>query len=215
MKTHHLEHDDTIRCFHCGNIVPMKLVGRDVSTWDEGEPYIGVEEWSFYMCPTCKEPTLICYYWQQNDKEITSPIGRSVMYPDNLFDDRSIPEAIRNAYMAAAATKSLDNSVSLLAWRRVLELTCKDLGAVGDSLNAKIIDLSNKGIFPASLTDASDLIRSLGNAGAHSDELSEKWMNLSDVELLVKYILEYVYTLPQKISAITTSARKHTATETT
>lgn len=206
MKTHHLEHDDTIRCFHCGNIVPMKLVGRDVSTWDEGNPYIGVEEWSFYMCPTCKEPTLICYYWQQNDKKITSPIGRSVMYPDNLFDDRSIPENIRKAYMAAAATKSLDNSVSLLAWRRVLELTCKDLGAKGNSLYDQISDLSNRSILPSSLQDASNLIRSLGNAGAHSDDFSDKWMNLTDIESLVKYILEYVYVLPQKINDITTSA---------
>lgn len=206
MKTHHLEHDDTIRCFHCGNIVPMKLVGRDVSTWDEGNPYIGVEEWSFYMCPTCKEPTLICYYWQQNDKKITSPIGRSVMYPDNLFDDRSIPENIRKAYMAAAATKSLDNSVSLLAWRRVLELTCKDLGAKGNSLYDQISDLSNRNILPSSLQDASNLIRSLGNAGAHSDNFSDKWMNLTDIESLVKYILEYVYVLPQKINDITTSA---------
>lgn len=206
MKTHHLEHDDTIRCFHCGNIVPMKLVGRDVSTWDEGNPYIGVEEWSFYMCPTCKEPTLICYYWQQNDKKITSPIGRSVMYPDNLFDDRSIPENIRKAYMAAAATKSLDNSVSLLAWRRVLELTCKDLGAKGNSLYDQISDLSNRNILPSSLQDASNLIRSLGNAGAHSDDFSDKWMNLTDIESLVKYILEYVYVLPQKINDITTSA---------
>ena len=209
MKTHHLEHDDTIRCFHCGNIVPMKLIGRDASTWDEGEPYIGVEEWSFYMCPTCKAPTLICYYWQQDDKEITSPIGRSVMYPNNLFDDQSIPESIRKAYTAAAATKSLDNSVSLLAWRRVLELTCKDLGAKGNSLYDQISDLSNRNILPSSLKDASNLIRSLGNAGAHSDELSDKWMNLTDIESLVKYILEYVYVLPQKINAITTSANNN------
>jgi len=209
MKTHHLEHDDTIRCFHCGNIVPMKLIGRDVSTWDEGEPYIGVEEWSFYMCPTCKAPTLICYYWQQNDKEITSPIGRSVVYPDNLFDDRSIPENIRKAYMAAAATKSLDNSVSLLAWRRVLELTCKDLGANGKSLYDQISDLSNRNVLPVSLKDASNLIRSLGNAGAHSDELSDKWMNLADIESLVKYILEYAYVLPQKINSITASTNNN------
>lgn len=187
----------------------MKLIGRDVSTWDEGEPYIGVEEWSFYMCPTCKAPTLICYYWQQNDKEITSPIGRSVVYPDNLFDDRSIPENIRKAYMAAAATKSLDNSVSLLAWRRVLELTCKDLRANGKSLYDQISDLSNRNILPVSLKDASNLIRSLGNAGAHSDELSDKWMNLADIESLVKYILEYVYVLPQKINSITASTNNN------
>lgn len=209
MNTHYLEHNDTIRCFHCGNIVPMKLVGRDVSTWDEGKPYIGVEEWSFYMCPTCKEPTLICYYWQQDDKEITSHIGRSVMYPNNLFDDESIPENVRKAYMAAAATKSLDNSVSLLAWRRVLELTVKDLGAKGNSLYDQISDLSNRNLFPSSLQDASNLIRSLGNAGAHSDDFSEKWMNLTDIESLVKYILEYVYILPQKINTITSSAKNN------
>ena len=69
MITHHLERNDTIRCFHCGNIVPMKLIGRDVSTWDEGDDYVGVEEWSFYMCPTCKEPTLVCWYWQQKGKK--------------------------------------------------------------------------------------------------------------------------------------------------
>ena len=43
------------------------------------------------------------------------------------------------------------------------------------------------------------------NAGAHSDEFSDKWMNLTDIESLTKYILEYVYALPQKINSITTS----------
>ena len=111
--------------------------------------------------------------------------------------------------MAAAATKSLDNSVSLLAWRRVLELTVKDLGGKGNSLYDQISDLSNRNLFPSSLQDASNLIRSLGNAGAHSDDFSEKWMNLTDIESLVKYILEYVYILPQKINTITSSAKSN------
>lgn len=199
---HHFEHDDTIRCFHCGNIVPMKLVGRDVSTWDEGEKYIGIEEWSFYMCPTCKEPTLICWYWQQKGSEITSKPGRAIAYPDNLFNNRFIPEQIRDAFQAAAATKSIDSSISLIAWRRVLELTCKDLGAEGRNLYEQITDLSNKSILPSALKDASNLIRNLGNEGAHSTDLEGKWISVSSIESLVRYIIEYVYILPEKIKEI-------------
>jgi len=122
----------------------MKLVGRDIVTWDEGDNYTGVEEWSFYLCPTCKAPTLLCWYWQQKDGEITSEVGRGIAYPSNIFDRKSVPENIRRAFMAAAATKSIDTAVSLIAWRRVLELTCKDLGAQGRTLNEKISDLSAK-----------------------------------------------------------------------
>ena len=95
-----------------------------------------------------------------------------------------------------------DNNVSILLCR--LEGRAK-----GSSLYDQISDLSNRNILPSSLKDASNLIRSLGNAGAHSDELSDKWMNLTDIESLVKYILEYVYVLPQKINAITTSANNN------
>ncbi len=205
MKAHYLEHNDTIRCFHCGNIVPMKLVGRDISTWDEGDNYVGVEEWSFYMCPTCKEPTLICWYWQQKDGEITSDVGRSIAYPDNLFYSRSVPPVIREALVAAAATKSIDKAVTLIAWRRVLELVCNDLKANGKNLHEKILDLSSKNILPSALKDASNLIRKLGNNGAHTDaeDVSSK-ISISNVEGLVRYIIEYVYILPEKIKSLST-----------
>lgn len=199
VMSHHLERDDTLRCYHCGNIVPMKLVGREISSWDEGDDYLGVEEWSFYMCPTCKEPTLICWYWQQKNREIVSDLGRSIAYPDNFFDAENVPEKVRRAFMAAAATKSVDTAVSLIAWRRVLELICKDLSAEGKTLNDKILDLSSKNIFPKTLEDASNLIRILGNNGAHDNP---EGINIYNVESLVRHIVNYVYILPQKIRDI-------------
>ena len=205
---HHFERDDTIRCFHCGNIVPMKLVGRDIVTWDEGDDYVGVEEWSFYLCPTCKAPTLLCWYWQQKDGEITSEVGRGIAYPSNIFDRKSVPENIRKAFMAAAATKSIDTAVSLIAWRRVLELTCKDLGAQGRNLYEKISDLSAKKILPHPLTDASNLIRLLGNDGAHSVDSEVSRVNIANVEALVRHIIEYVYILPEKIRDISNSYKE-------
>lgn len=205
---HHFERDDTIRCFHCGNIVPMKLVGRDIVTWDEGDDYVGVEEWSFNLCPTCKAPTLLCWYWQQKDGEITSEVGRGIAYPSNIFDRKSVPENIRKAFMAAAATKSIDTAVSLIAWRRVLELTCKDLGAQGRNLYEKISDLSAKKILPHPLTDASNLIRLLGNDGAHSVDSEVSRVNISNVEALVRHIIEYVYILPEKIRDISNSYKE-------
>lgn len=138
----------------------------------------------------------------QKGNEITSDLGRSIAFPDNLFDSRCVPETIRKAFMAAAATKSIDQAVSLIAWRRVLELACKDLGADGKNLYEKITDLSSKNIFPQTLKDASNLIRVLGNDGAHSDDPEPRRVNIANVEALVRYIIEYVYILPQKISDI-------------
>lgn len=203
MTIHALERNDTVRCFHCGNIVPMKLIGREVSTWDEGDGFAGIEEWSFYMCPTCKEPTLVCWYWQQKDGEVVSDQGRSIAYPDNLFDSKSIPVIIQKAFIAASATKSIDLAVSLIAWRRVLELTCKDLGASGKNLYERITDLSRKGVLPKTLQDASNLIRILGNEGAHSDTAEPSRVNIASVEALVRYIIEYVYVLPERIGELT------------
>ena len=202
---HFFEHDDTIRCYHCGNIVPMKLVGRDISTWDEGDGYYGVEEWSFYMCPTCKEPTLLCYYWQQKDGSITSKVGRSIAFPNNLFDDKSVPEIIRRALQAASETKSVDVAISLIAWRRVIELICKDLNAEGRNLYERITDLSSKNVFPSTINDASHLIRMLGNEGAHSESETISRTSIYGIESLVKNIIEYVYILPQKVREISSS----------
>lgn len=182
---HHFERDDT-----------------------EGDDYVGVEEWSFYLCPTCKAPTLLCWYWQQKNGEITSKIGRSIVYPSNLFETKSVPENIRKAFMAAAATKSIDTLVSPIAWWRVLELTCKDLGAQGRNLYEKISYLSSKSILPHLLTDASNLIRLLGNEGAHSIESEVSRVNLSNVEDLVRHIIEYVYILSEKISDISNSYKE-------
>lgn len=202
---HFFEHDDTIRCYHCGNIVPMKLVGRDVSKRDEGDGYYGVEEWSFYMCPTCQEPSLICYYWQQKGKKITSNVGRSIAYPNNLFDDKSIPQSIRTALQAASETKSVDVSISLIAWRRVVELICKDKNATGKNLYEKITNLSAQNIFPSTISDASNLIRLLGNEGAHSDSETIPRTIIYSIETLVKNIVEYVYILPQKVKEVSSS----------
>ena len=202
MKTHHFEHDDTIRCYHCGNIVPMKLVGRDVSTWDEGDDYLGVEEWSFYLCPTCKEPTLLCYVWQQHGNKMTfSPI-RSIAYPHNLFDDQNIPETIRLALHTASETNSLDKSIVLIAWRRVIELICDNLDAVGKNLFEKITYLSEQNIIPRTINDASHLVRVLGNEGAHTTGAELAHVSINEIATLVKIIVEYVYVLPAKISNI-------------
>ena len=185
----------------------MKLIGQDISTWDEGDDYVGVEEWEFYMCPTCKEPSLICWYWQQKGDEITSSVGRSIAYPENLFDNQIVPKTIRNALVAATSTKSIDIAISLIAWRRVLELVCKDLNANGNDLYHKILDLSSKNILPQSLKDASDIIRKLGNYGAHSNDEDTQRISVANVESLVRYIVEYVYVLPQKISDLSNNER--------
>ena len=157
------------------------------------------------MCPTCKEPTLLCYYWQQKEGSITSKIGRSIAFPDNLFDEKSVPEIIRKALQAASETKSIDVAISLIAWRRVIELICKDLNAKGSNLFERITYLSSKNVFPSTINEASHLIRILGNEGAHSDGETISRTSIYGIESLVKNIIEYVYILPQKVKEISSS----------
>ena len=199
---HHLEHNDTIRCYHCGNIVPMKLVGRDVSKWDETKECFTVTEWSFYLCPTCKRPTVVSYSWKQNETCFLSKTQRKVEYPENVLYDTSVPVSIQDAFRVAVETKSSDIVVIMIAWRRVVELICDDLHATGNNLFEQISDLGRKNLIPNTIETASHLIRKLGNESAHSDGGETLQVDARDIESLVRIIVEYVYVLPQRVSEI-------------
>ena len=50
--------------------------------------------------------------------------------------------------------------------------------------------------------EASHIIRSLGNDGAHEETDKLGHLDVTKVEALVRYIIEYVYVLPQRMNDI-------------
>ena len=91
----------------------------------------------------------------------------TTLFPAETYQGKNIPDKVNSAFSTALKAHYVDNIVCLMALRRTLEIICKDKGASGNTLEKKIIDLSQKNIFPQVINEASDVLRILGNEAAH------------------------------------------------
>jgi hypothetical protein len=83
--------------------------------------------------------------------------------------------------------------------RRLLEFICNDQGASGKTLFDKLNHLTSKGIFPGYFANITDLLRRVGNMGAHA---MPEDVSVWDAELIDDFfrsVIEYVYVAPAKI----------------
>jgi len=106
------------------------------------------------------------------------------------------------AYEEAKKVKEVSPLAFSLLIRRALEQLCNDKNATGDNLKAKIKDLGTKKVIPEKLSDMADIIRDIGNTGAHAYKFD---LNKYDMDVLDDFfiaVVEYVYLAPAKISKI-------------
>lgn len=190
-----------LKCYHCGNQTLMNLVGEHEERWDEGYAYEGLEKYEMYVCPICRAVTLICDVWQESQQhQIDGSCKEEYLYPLHIIRDDYLPTQVRTAFEAAIKTKEIDSAVCLIALRRTLEIVCREKNATGRDLWHKIEDLSNKGILPEQLKNASIITKTYGNMGAHEENISISKIELLKIIDLVQYILDYLYIVPGKIA---------------
>jgi len=83
--------------------------------------------------------------------------------------------------------------------RRALEFICNEQGATGGTLFEKLKALVANKTFPGHFAEMTDLMRKVGNLGAHAgDDEVDYW----DAELLdefFRFVVEYVYITPSRI----------------
>ncbi|MEC1671250.1 DUF4145 domain-containing protein [Bacillus mojavensis] len=111
-----------------------------------------------------------------------------------------LPKNIKSAYESALKVKKIDAVVCLMALRRTLEMVCKNKGAIGRTLHAKLNDLEERKISPSLMGDLPKVIKEAGNAATHGDDIE---FNSTMVATLFKFtnkILEYVYILPTEVA---------------
>ena len=193
-------------CYHCGNTGLLKYIGQtnwknehiDLDSFGNATSYtlIEHEDWLVFECPVCNKPVLVKQYVFDimNDRpEITT------VYPTITTNSDGVPKEIYTAFESAIKTKWIDYPICLLSLRRVLEMICKDKGAVGGNLEKKIENLINRGVFPPMIEDACWIIRQLGNEAAHADKIK---VFRSDIEQVIEYvatIIDYLYSLPYRV----------------
>jgi hypothetical protein len=123
----------------------------------------------------------------------------TTVFPSVLINKTGVPAEIANAFDAAVKTKGIEPAICLLSLRRVLEMIAKNMDAKGETLEKKIEFLVEKKALPEMLNDACWIIRKMGNAAAHADDIK---VHAYDVDKVIEYvavIIEYLYSLPKRI----------------
>jgi hypothetical protein len=113
------------------------------------------------------------------------------------------PEAIGRFWLQAKKNLTDQNwDAAAVMARSALQLVLRSHDAQGANLKQEIDDLAEKGLLPPIMRDWSHNVRVLGNDSAHPnpDQRPTSPKDASDIVGFLDFLLEYLYTLPKKIS---------------
>lgn len=201
----------TVECSHCGNVTRHEELLRHKAEvlFDEIEERKLFEdfEWVAYQCTTCQGLSLFGDFSQGG--LATSPYP--LLYPrgsrlepeaHKVAGENRIPRRIVSIYDEVHGLQKRSPNAFVVQIRRALEFVCQDKGAEGRDLFSKLRDLVSKGVFPGYFGEMTDLLRKVGNVGAHADTND---VDLWDAELIddfFRLVIEYVYVAPSKVERL-------------
>jgi hypothetical protein len=145
-----------------------------------------------YACPN-KECAGLIYIITSLGDEILST------HPAELidFDATNIPTEVREALEEAIECHAHESYIAAaIMVRKTLEELCRERGATGDNLKAKIADLGSKVVLPKELLDGLDDLRLLGNDAAHIESRVFNEIGKEEVEVGIEFakeVLKAVY----------------------
>jgi hypothetical protein len=197
------------RCPHCGNRTPHELIHTqrfETEAWhfsEEGEEgrrlgFIGTQ--FVAVCQTCQQ-ILVYVAHQFVDKDFTPAFADAELIfpePDELH--YAVPESVADIYEEAARIQHLAPHAYAVSIRRALEAVCEDRGVHGGSLHHRLRELAARGDIPPTLAEMTDVLRKLGNIGAHYSTIALTHPDLWAIKDFFLAVVEYVYVAPRKLS---------------
>lgn len=211
-------------CSHCGNRTPhaLRFEYEHSMFWDELDNHEKVYQpytWLCYSCGTCGCLNIFGAFFNL-ELEIESlpraklhPRGADILpLPHTLSPNQPIPARVLHLYEEVWPLRHRAPAAFIGQVRRLLEFVCADQGASGKDLFAKLQDLSAKGVFPGYFIQISDLLRKVGNMGAHA---AEEELSVWDAEIIDDFfrsIVDYVYVAPARIKRMEDRLKMHEKT---
>lgn len=208
-------------CSHCGNRTPhcRSFEYTALMFYDEvivGEKQYYPYTWLCYTCETCKGLNIFGAFFNA-DLSISfishaklHPKGADVLPPPHtLSPNQPIPIKIISLYEEVWPLRHRSPAAFIGQVRRLLEFVCDDQKASGKDLFCKLKNLSTKGVFPGYFSQITDLLRTVGNMGAHA---SKEELSVWDAELIDDFfrsILDYVYIAPARIKRMEDRLKRH------
>jgi hypothetical protein len=201
-----------LECGHCGNLSKHNVIHRHCAPllFDEVEEQVLYEdyEWLTYECSTCNG---ICLHGgfvesEVDDREIHPrlyPHGSDLTpEPHKLAGTNPIPIRVRRIYEEAYPLRKRSPNSFVVQVRRALEFICDDKSAEGRHLFHKLEHLVKLGVFPGYFSEMTELLREVGNIGAHADENDADVWDAELVDDFFRAVVEYVYVAPSKIKRL-------------
>lgn len=189
-------------CPHCGNRAPQRLLYRQrfqERTWSADGNEIDPVPWSTFVacCETCAHILVYDNPADQLDASNFS-LGR-LEYPRDDRLGASIPARVAEIYTEAARIKQIAPNAFAVQIRRALEAVCEHRNAKGSTLYERLKDLVARGEMPPVLAKATDILRLLGNIGAHSTSVSVHQLHVYAIDDFFRAVIEYLYVAPSKV----------------
>jgi len=178
------------------------------------------------VCETCKNP-LLCYFGSEfADEQQVAFRDSTLLWPTvgdlgdlsdrNLSRDTavgevvakacrdtptppSVPDKVYRCYRKAMRTQKTDPRSYAVGIRRALEAICNDRCAVEGKLEKRLKDLASKNVIPPVLAGVSDVIRVVGNTGAHENQDRITAYDAAVINKFFLLVVEYVYILPKQV----------------
>jgi hypothetical protein len=143
-------------------------------------------------CETCKE-LLIYHSIPSNDFH-----DAELLWP-KVGLDKSVPKEVSHIYEEAIRIKHIAPNAFAVQIRRALEALCKDRGTKHRTLSEQLAELGDKGEIPKTLSEASDIIRLIGNVGAHASSMDVHPLQAGAIDNFFRAIIEYIYVSSARI----------------
>jgi hypothetical protein len=190
-------------CPHCGNRAPQHLIHNqqhEEILYDTKDGSERIVDWSTFVvvCETCKNILLYTNPFDEFTEE-EFHLG-DLIYPRSGKLHKSVPKMISDVYDEAFRIREIAPNAFAVQVRRSLEAICEDRGENKGRLQEKLNGLAKKNEIPPTLSEASDVLRLIGNIGAHGINQSVHPLQASAIDDFFRAIVEYVYVAPQKLT---------------
>lgn len=196
-------------CFHCGNRVPLQKIaehhGQELFEHIEDQRYSEDFEYHLYQCPTCRGITIygdFTEYPRARDssyKRIYPEGSRLLPEKHKIASTECVPEKVIRLYEQSWPLRHIAPGAFAVQVRKALEHICNDQGATGKALVEKLKDLAARQTFPGHFGEMTDLMRKIGNLGAHAGEDEIDYWDAELLDEFFRSVVEYVYITPSRI----------------
>lgn len=200
-------------CPHCCNRVPQTAIAMHTCKeiiWLELGDATEDEEVDFdgtYFVATCGTCHQLLLYWYQGDPVNEGSSGppdyfrqAELIWPKSGISKSVVPVSIAAIYQEATVVKRLSPNSFAVQIRRALEAVCADRGASGRTLHEMLNELARRGDLPPVLVEMTDVLRLLGNVGAHASDRTVRPSQVDALDEFFRAVIEYVYIAPAKLS---------------